>query len=47
MSQFGDKINDYECRVSSVNNQILCDFWPTVSHLIEVEVHISEVKFLK
>ena len=29
ISQFGDKINDYECRVSSVNNQTLCDFWPT------------------
>ena len=29
IGQFGDKINDYECRVSSVNNQTLCDFWPT------------------
>ncbi|MGE0242598.1 MAG: Ig-like domain-containing protein [Nitrososphaeraceae archaeon] len=29
IGQFGDKINDYECRESNVNNQIICDFWPT------------------
>jgi hypothetical protein len=29
IGQFGDKINDYGCIESSINNQIICDFWPT------------------